>query len=74
MGVPGDALNVAVGLILLVPVVVWRWRRAYRVVTGLLAAAATLVVTFGAIYGVGLLFIPVTIGTWLAFARPPTRW
>src|SRR3954447_19791629 len=74
VGAPGDAWNVAVGLLFLAPVLAWRWRTAYRVVSGLLALTTTLVVIVGAIYGVGLLLTPVMIGTWLACARPPTRW
>jgi hypothetical protein len=75
VGAPGDTWNIAVfGLPFLAPILAWQWRSAYRVLTGLLAAAITLLVVFGAIYGLGLLFIPVMIGTWVAFARPPTRW
>jgi hypothetical protein len=74
VGAPGDAWNASIGLLFLAPALAWRGHNTYRVVTGLLAAATTLLVTIGAIYGVGLLFVPVMIGTWLAFARPPTRW
>lgn len=74
VGAPGDAWNAALGLIYLAPVLIWPRRAAYRIVTGLLAAATTLITLALVMYGVGLLLVPLTLGMWLAFARPPTRW